>query len=105
MPPDLDLPTAARHPLVAGLAGALIGLRWAPGSTWGERLVNVAAGSAIAGYVGPAAAEAFELHTPAAQSALGFGLGLFGISLATVLVQTLRDLKLAEIAAEWLRRR
>lgn len=103
MPPDIDLPAAARHPLVAGLAGALIGLRFAPGAGWLDRLINVVSGGAIAGYVGPAAAEFLALPSPAARSALGFALGLFGISLATVLMQALRDLKLGEILAERLR--
>jgi hypothetical protein len=103
MPPDIDLSSAIKHPLAAGLAGALIGLRFAPGVGWLDRAINVISGGAIAGYVGPAAAEFLALSSPAAQSALGFGLGLFGISLATVLMQTLRDLRLAEILADRMR--
>jgi hypothetical protein len=102
---ESDLAAAARHPAVPGIVGAVIGLRWAPGATWWERIINVTSGSAIAGYVGPAAAEVFDLATPASQSALGFGLGLFGISLATALMQALRNLQLGDILADWLRRR
>lgn len=98
-PPD-DI---IRGPVAAGIAGALIGLRWAPGASWGERMANVASGSAIAGYVGPLACELLDLGSPKAQAAVGFGLGLFGISLATTVLTLLRDLKLAEILTEKLR--
>lgn len=105
MPPDIDITSAVKHPLVPGLIGAAIGLRWAPGATWADRVINVASGSAIAAYVGPPLAEWLALTSPAMRSGLGFGLGLFGISAATVAMQGLRDLKLGEIAADWLRRR
>ena len=39
-PPDIDIQRAAQHPIAAGLAGALIGLRWAPGATWLQRLTT-----------------------------------------------------------------
>ena len=105
MPPDIDLSRATHHPLTPGLVGALIGLRWAPGATWVQRVVNVVSGSAISAYMGPVVAEWLSLTSPAMQSGLGFALGLFGISVATVAMEGLRTLKLGEIAADWLRRR
>lgn len=102
---DLDLPAIARHPLAAGLVGALVGLRFAPGTNWVERLSNVASGACIAGYLGPAAAELLELRSPSLQSMLGFALGLFGISVAAAVAQALRDMRLGDIISGWISRR
>lgn len=96
-PPDLDPAAALNHPAVAGLAGALVGLKFAPGITWRERLFTVAAGAAISVYAGPIAAEQLALTSEGARMGLGFGLGMFGLTLADVLSRTIRDLKLGEI--------
>lgn len=54
-PPDLDPAAALNHPAVAGLAGSLIALRWAPGATWLMRAANIASGVALACVIVPVA--------------------------------------------------
>lgn len=95
--PDIDPAAVLNHPAVAGLAGALVGLKFAPGATWHERLFSVAAGAAISVYAGPITAEQLALTSEGARMGLGFGLGMFGITIADVLARTIRDLKLGEI--------
>lgn len=100
---DIDPAAALNHPAVVGLAGALVGLKFAPGATWRERLFSVAAGAAISVYVGPITAEQLALTSEGARMGLGFGLGMFGITVADLVARTLRDLKLGEIIADKLR--
>lgn len=107
MPPntDIDLPAILAHPATAGIAGSLVGLRVAPGSTWGERIANVACGALIAAYVGPAVAEWLGIAGPTGQALLGFGLGLAGLTLADVSLRAVRELRLADVLASWITRR
>ena len=90
--------------IVAGLVGAIVGLRWAPGLTWWERCLNVAAGFSCAAYITPLAAHAFALVAPSVQSGLGFLLGMLGLSLCNAAVTGIRDLQAAEIMRSWLSR-
>lgn len=103
--PDIDIPQAVQHPLASGLAGALVGLRWAPGDTWLQRITNVVAGSLLAGYCGPWVSDMLGQHTPSAQSAIGFGLGLFGLSLAGSIARACAEMDVADIVRSWLTRR
>lgn len=101
--PDIDAAALLNHPAVAGLAGALVGLKFAPGATWHERLFSVAAGAAISVYAGPITAEQLALTSEGARMGLGFGLGMFGLTVADVISRGVRDLKLGEIIADKLR--
>lgn len=101
---DFDPHRVAAHPVIAGMVGAVIGLRFVPGHSVLGRLVNVLAGAATAGYITPAAAELFGLVTPALESALAFAVGMFGMSIAAALMQALRELPLAQIISGWLSR-
>ena len=101
---DIDPHRIAAHPLTAGLAGAVVGLRFAPGLSWVERIANVFAGSMCAGFVGPATSEMFNLTSNSMQSALAFAIGMFGMSIAAAIFQALRDIKLTEIITDWLSR-
>ena len=103
--PEVDVNRAAHHPLTAGLLGALVGLRWAPGTTWLGKLSNVAAGSLFAGYLGPVAAQLLGWPGPEAQSALGFGFGLFGLSLAGSVAQAIKETQLSELVKQWFGRK
>jgi hypothetical protein len=94
---DLDFPKAIAHPIAAGLMGAIVGLRFAPGGAWWERASNVAAGALCAGYVSPAAAEVLGLGSSATQSALAFLLGMFGMSLAAAVLTAVQTVKWADI--------
>lgn len=104
-PLDVDLHRVVQHPLAAGLAGALIGLRWAPGDCWLQRLANVAAGSLLAGYLGPAVSGLLGQSGASAQAAIGFGLGLFGLSLAGSIARAIADIKLADLISDLVKRR
>lgn len=101
---DLDPSKFVATPLTAGLIGAMVGLKFAPGLTWTERTVNVLSGSACAGFIAPAAGELFKLTTPSMLSALAFFLGMFGMSLAAAIMVGLRDVKVGEIIQSWFSR-
>ncbi len=101
---EIDTQKVIAHPLAAGVLGALVGLRFAPGVTWLERVSNVATGTVFAGYVAPAAGEIFRLSTVSMQSALAFAIGMFGMSAAAAVMQGLRDIKLGEIMTGWISR-
>jgi hypothetical protein len=102
---DLDPQKLIATPLVAGLVGALVGLKFAPGINWSERTINILTGSACAGFVAPACGEIFKLTTPSMLSCLSFFLGMFGMSLAAAIMTGLRDVKVGEIIQSWLTRR
>jgi len=102
--PDIDPHRIASHPATVGALGALVGLRWAPGAGWVDKLINVAGGTLLAGVCGPALAEAMRLSA-AQLSVAGLVLGLFGISLADAVMRGIRALDLAKIADTWLTRR
>lgn len=101
---EIDTQKVIAHPLAAGVLGALVGLRFAPGITWLERVSSVATGTVFAGYVAPAAGEIFRLSTVSMQSALAFAIGMFGMSAAAAVMQGLRDIKLGEIMTGWISR-
>jgi hypothetical protein len=101
---DIDIQRVVAHPLTAGIVGAVLGLKWAPGNSLTERLINVCSGAAVAGYVGPAFGGWLRLGA-SAQSALGFALGLLGLSMAGAIVDGIRQLKLADIISGWISRR
>lgn len=102
---DIDPARWLREPFVAGLLGAVVALKFAPGATAMERLFNIGCGALCAGFVSPAAAESLHLVSPAMQGAFAFAIGMFGLSLAAAIVVAIRDLKLAEIVAGWLKRK
>ena len=92
-------------PFLIGAIGALVGLRFAPGLSWPERAFNVSTGAACAGFISPATAELFRLSSNHMTSALAFLMGAFAMAIMGALMQGLRDLKLAEIVADWFSRR
>jgi hypothetical protein len=99
---NMDLNTeqigkAASSPFAVGLLGSLVALRSAPGVTWQERLTNVISGAVMAGFLSPAIAEWFGLHSPAMQSATAFVVGLFGLNITATAFQWIRDMKLADL--------
>ena len=102
---DIDLHKLATSPEGAGLLGALVGLRFAPGLSWLERLGNTITGLGCASFIAPAAGEMFKANSPTMIGFLAFILGMFGMSVAAAIAQAIRDLKLAEIIAGWISRK
>lgn len=103
---DFDLERLARSPFVTGAVGALItAVKFTPGASWKERVFNVAAGSATAGFVAPALTEWLNFKTPSMASGAAFVLGLVGMSLAAATLQAIKDTPLGQIVTGWLSRR
>lgn len=102
---DIDPQKIVTHPLTAGIGGALVGLRFAPGLTWPERALNVAAGGACAGWVAPAVGEIFQLASFRADAALSFFIGMFGMSIAAAVLEAVRTVAWADIITSWTKRR
>lgn len=102
---DFDFDRLSRSPFAAGALGSLVALKFAPGSTWAERVFNVVAGAATSGYASPAVAEWLNVTSPGVQAGLSFGVGMFGLSLAAAVIDGIRALKVAEILDTWFRRR
>lgn len=102
---DIDPSGLARNSFAAGALGSLVGLKFAPGASLGERITNVVAGGLCAGYAAPAVAEWLHITSSHVQSGLAFGVGLFGLSLAAAVWQGIRDLKLGEVITGWISRK
>lgn len=102
---DIDPGGVARNPFVAGVVGSLVGLKFAPGATVGERITNVLAGAVCAGYVAPGVTEWLHITSHTVHALVAFGIGLFGLSLAAAIWQGVRDVKLGEVITGWISRK
>lgn len=101
---DFDFGKASSSPFVIGALGALVGLRWAPGASWPARMWNVLCGALVAGYVTEALLESLAVKSPAMLGGIAFLLGAAGMSLMGAIITGIRETKLAEIIASWLKR-
>lgn len=95
--PEIDTEKLLASPFVIGLAGAVVALKGAPGKTWGERLINAGAGTLLAGFMTPAVASFFGLHTPQMLSGIAFMLGLFGMNITSAINEWIREAKLSDV--------
>jgi hypothetical protein len=102
---DVNLDKILTSPFTAGLVGALVGLRFAPGISWGERVTNVAAGAACSAFMAPAASEVFLLTSESMMGFLSFAIGMFGMSVAAAIMEGLREIKVAELINGWFQRK
>jgi hypothetical protein len=91
--------------IVAGLLGSLLGLKWAPGASWLERLANVGIGFGCAVYLAPGVAEWMGVQSARGLAAMIFAMGMFGQSLAAAAAQFIRSADFGAIIASWLPRR
>lgn len=94
MPNDISS-ELVKSPWVAGAAGAIVALHGAPGASWPQRMLHVAAGALVAGYASPIINQYFGLSTPELQSASAFLCGLFGLNFSASLLDSIR-------ASNWL---
>ena len=89
--------SVARSPFTAGLFGALVlSFRGGVETSWRERVVTTLSGGLMAGFLSPAAAEYFSLHTPAMQSGMAFFVGLFGLNLMSAVLRWIKTANLAD---------
>jgi hypothetical protein len=107
MPLDHDsVGGAARSPFTIGALGALVtAVRFTPGASWPERAFNVAAGSLFAGFLTPAVTEWLSMASPAYLSGAAFIFGLLGMSLASAILQGVKDTPIGQIVTGWLSRK
>lgn len=100
---DLDPERIIRSPWLAGAFGSIVGLRWAPGLTWLERVFSVVCGSLCAGYGAPAIAEWWAINSPGMQAWLAFVVGMFGLSITAEAQRGFRELSFGDIVRDRLR--
>lgn len=94
---------AAAAKLAPGILGSLISLRALPmGSTWSDRFAAFVGGVGASMYVGPALTEWAGISS--ARIEAGFATGLFGMVVVGEIVTTFRELGLAQILRDWLRK-
>ena len=107
MPVDHDsLGGAARSPFAIGALGALVtAVRFTPGATWPERAFNVAAGSLFAGFLTPALVDWLGMRNPSYLSGAAFLFGLLGMSLASAILQGVKDTPVGQIITGWVSRK
>ncbi len=102
---DFNPDAWVKHPLLAAVLGALVGLRFAPGISWAERAANVFCGLLLAAFIAPALVEWLRINSAGMQAGLSFVVGLFGLSLAAAILQGIRETRWAEIITGWISRR
>ncbi len=96
---------AALAKLAPGILGSLISLRALPmGSTWSDRFAAFVGGVGVSMYVGPALTEWAGISSAHIEAGIGFAIGLFGMVVVGELVSTFRELGLAQILRDWLRK-
>ena len=89
---------------LAGFVGGVLALRFFEGLTTVGKLWTIAGGVAMAFFLTHPIIEFFTLKT-AYEGAVGFVVGLFGMSIAAALFAALKQLELARLLAGWLERR
>lgn len=67
--------------LVGGLAGALVSLKFIPGTTLWKRAINVAGGMMVAGFLTPLAQSFFTLKDQV-SAGIAFLIGMYGMQIA-----------------------
>lgn len=91
--------------LAPGIAGSLIALRGLPADApWSARLTAFAGGAASAYYVAPALYEWVGIASPRIESVMAFVVGAFSMVVVGEITTTIREIQLAGIARDTLRR-
>lgn len=86
-----------RSPFTGGLFGALVlSFRGGTETSWRERIATTISGCLMAGFISPAAAEHFSLHTPAMQSGMAFVVGLFGLNFTSAILRWIKTANLSD---------
>jgi hypothetical protein len=93
------------HPVVAAAAGALVGLRALPGTSYIEKLANVSCGFAIAAWGGPALVDWLVITSPRVASGMIFICGATGLVVANALWEAIKRTDFAAWIMSWLPKR
>jgi hypothetical protein len=71
------------NPMFAGVFGSLFSLKWVPGGTLSERLINLSAALTIVWYASPVVIDIFAIKTSPMAALMSFVIGLFGVNLTS----------------------
>ena len=100
-----DTVTQMAAKLWPGLAGAVVALRWLPVETTRvDRAIAAVGGFAAAANIGPALAEVSGVASVRVEAGIVFAVGLFGMAVAGEIISTVKQLQLAEIARDAIRK-
>lgn len=83
--------------LVAGVAGAVVSLRFVEG-TWPERFLMAVGGAALSYFGTTPLAE--WMQAPKAEGVIGFFIGLFGMAIVAKIYEVLQLMDAKQIAAD-----
>lgn len=85
------------RPETAGAFGALLSLRWVPGTSWAARASAFGTGVGFAVYVAPLFIEYAGVTSKTAPLAIAFAMGFLGMNLAAKVIEAVKNLDLVEI--------
>lgn len=94
---DIDPEKIIHSPFFPGFFGAVASLKWVPGASFLERLVNSLIAWSMAGFLSPAIAQYFKMSSPEMQGATAFATGFFGLNLAALGFRWLSSLQLSDL--------
>ena len=90
------------HPLVASPLGALVSLKFIPGTTVLDKVINFASGASISWFGAPFLADWFSLSKPSSIGFLSFMSGMVGLIVVSMAIETFRNVKWTEVAQSFL---
>lgn len=93
---DFDPSSLVKSPVLASALGSLVGLRFAPGSTLGGRILNCIGGFASAVYTTPLLVWFLKIEHVGAISGLSFTTGVLSMVLLDAIVKGLRETKVGD---------
>lgn len=93
------------NPLVAAVAGSLVGLRALPGATLPEKLATVGAGFALAAFAGPAVVEHMGIVSPKVGAGVIFVIGAAGLVIFNSFIEGIKRTDLGAWLSSWLPKR
>jgi hypothetical protein len=100
----LEAAIAALAKLMPGILGALIALRFHQETSFWGRMFVLICSVILSTALGPAINEALEILTPQRQAAVHFLVGLFGLFVVSEVIKAIKEIGLAEIARDLLRK-
>lgn len=93
------------NPFTAAVAGAVVGLKAVPGTTFLERLANVVLGTLIAVFTGPALVEYLHVTSMKVAAGLTFAVGTAGLVAFSAIMDGIKQTPVRDIIVGWIARR